>query len=739
MAKAYVETINRIPTLMIDGKPYFGNAVTVASNRDGILKLDEEYYRNLGKAGARIFFLICDTEFTKPDAYDLFKTEAEAILRAVPDAYIIPRVGLQPTKAWTDAHPDAMIGWSDGKKRVAYLRTESYTDYIGAYSLHSEEWRQDAGKALIDFCEKIEKESFADRIIGYFPAAGNTSEWLPSADFQAAHAEGAYYDTSENFMKEYRAYLEEKYGENAPEAVLPDYAARHYVLAFDAAVKNLNGGRPHHPAPEAPTEGKCHGSFADLEKDPRAVDFQMAWGDATAKSVLYFAGLIKERWPHKLTGAFYAYTRWVHMGGNFSGTGRILKDGRVDFCAAPGDYQNRQPGGWEALRAPSDSLRIHNMLFLAEDDTRTHRENLFYRSAYGVYDTDDAQNVMKRNFGKNLCSGNYAWWFDQHHGGGRFNDEAYFALMRRQFDIAREVSEKGRYKSNDIALIYDTESRMAASHDTSHHSVTVMKNFSLGKIGAPYDEYLLEDMENENMPDYKLYIFSAAYMMDEKKIAYVKKKLRKNHATALWLYGAGYIRSDGEKIMSCDNMRELTGFSVKSLSDYAYDSHFKICGTNAVTENLQRNHLYGQQDALMFGHQFLHTYEPRPYLCPLFYLDEKEEAFGKFCEGGRGAAGIKEFDGFTSIWCGAKYLQYDFIRAIALHAGCHIFSMDGDVIYEGSGFLTIHATSGGHKKIRLKEACTPYEVYEEKAYGEKTDILELDIEEGQTKMFRLQK
>ena len=39
--------------------------------------------------------------------------------------------------------------------------------------------------------------------------------------------------------------------------------------------------------------------------------------------------------------------------------------------------------------------------------------------------------------------------------------------------------------------------------------------------------------------DYKLYIFPAACMMNDKKIALIKKKLQKNHATALWLYGSG--------------------------------------------------------------------------------------------------------------------------------------------------------------------------------------------------------
>ena len=58
MAKAFVENINGAPTLVINDKPYFGNAITIANNRDGELKLDEEYLKNLGQSGIKIFSLI---------------------------------------------------------------------------------------------------------------------------------------------------------------------------------------------------------------------------------------------------------------------------------------------------------------------------------------------------------------------------------------------------------------------------------------------------------------------------------------------------------------------------------------------------------------------------------------------------------------------------------------------------------------------------------------------------------
>lgn len=60
------------------------------------------------------------------------------------------------------------------------------------------------------------------------------------------------------------------------------------------------------------------------------------------------------------------------------------------------------------------------------------------------------------------------------------------------------------------------------------------------------------------------------------------------------------------------------------------------------------------------------------------------------------------------------------------------------MIYAGSGFLTVHAAEHGQKTLYLPEKYTVEEVYEEKVYGKETDVLHLEMAEGETKMFRLQ-
>ena len=61
MTKAKVEKYNGAPSIMIDGVPYPPMMATVRTNKITELAVDEEYYKELGKSGIKIFFLICDT------------------------------------------------------------------------------------------------------------------------------------------------------------------------------------------------------------------------------------------------------------------------------------------------------------------------------------------------------------------------------------------------------------------------------------------------------------------------------------------------------------------------------------------------------------------------------------------------------------------------------------------------------------------------------------------------------
>ena len=75
-------------------------------------------------------------------------------------------------------------------------------------------------------------------------------------------------------------------------------------------------------------------------------------------------------------------------------------------------------------------------------------------------------------------------------------------------------------------------------------------------MGAPFDMYLLDDLANSKMADYKRYIFLNAFQVNKSIRAAVMKKVKRNDAVVVWCYASGYISIKGYGL---DGMEKLTG------------------------------------------------------------------------------------------------------------------------------------------------------------------------------------
>ena len=743
------------PAIMVDGKAYPPMMATIRTNNRENLVLDPDYFRELGNAGIRIFFLICDTEWLKPNALALFREEAEMLLSVVPDAYIVPRIGMHPTNEWIKAHPGECITYSDGSSPAVHLFTESYeTDLPAHYSLCSSEWRHDAGEALAETWRHLMELPYADRIIGCFLAAGGTSEWyyiLPTVKGDLA------LDHSDAFRRAFSAYLTEKYKtdealrarwhdpmatlENPP---IPEIDAHYYTEEVDCdaahpkCVMYSNA-----PVPPPYGNGTNIGSFVDMDKREDVFDFYRAWHNGTADSIIYFADIIKKLTPDRLVGAFYGSwgcTAYL-SNGTCGGTLKLLDSPSVDFLAAPGVYENRQPGGYVGQREFYDSFAIRNKIYIIEDDCRTHLENRYFQIQYGLYDLQDSVDVMKREFGRTLCEDVQAWWFDQLLGGKRYKHPALYELIQRQQEIAEEAYSLDRTTASEIALIFDEESAQAVSQQTTMELVEVLHNCEMSRIGAPVDQYYHNDMANPAMPAYKLYIFVNTMMLSDAERTAIREKLKREHAAALWLYGAGVLNPGRTPQFSPDYMQSLTGFPVKALYE-RFDARFRMENEHPLTEGLDRRYVFGtaaRPRYIPIGDSEQKRFES--YLYPLFYPDteagEKMDVCAHFVTSGVPAMAVKEEDGFVSIFYGAKCICSDILRAAARYAGCHIYSDSDDVLFANRNYLTFHSSSSGRKTVRFPATCSPFEVYEQKSYGENVTEITFDTYLGETKMFRL--
>lgn len=774
MPKARVESYNGSPAIMIDGKPYPPMFATIRTNNRDHMIIDSEYYKNLGKSGIKIYFLICDTEWLKPGAYDLFCEEAEILLREVPDAYIMLRIGMHPPVKWCSENPDETLTYSDGTKKPAHLYTESYeAEYPdGIYSFCSEKWRKDASKALIDTLEKIKASPYGDRIIGCFFAAGGTSEWyyITPTEYTKKSSycdsggwiqtrdtdyDNIYADLSPAFKKEFSKYLKEKYktDENLQKAwkdsdvtisepKIPDCDARYFIYGVDYDLKYPQSTYANVGAPQMPENGTNIGQFLDFDKRRDVFDFFRALHIGTANSVIHFGNVVKNYSKDMLTGAFYGSAGSTKFFG-FSQVGavdKILNSGVVDFLASPGVYENRQPGGFTGQRQNFDSFRLKNTMFIVEDDVRTHMENHANRSNFELYTFEDTANVMKREFGRNVCQDTQSWWFDQIIGGGRYKHEKIYDLIEKQQKIAKESYEFDRRKNSEIALICDEESYHVISDEATQQLMEIFRNYDADLVGAPCDRYLHNDMENPLMPDYKLYVFmNVLYLTDEEREA-IKKKLSKNHATALFMYASGIINPDKEASFDAKNVEDLTGIKTKRL-DGVFSGKFKVSGEHPIAKALKDDEFYGAFKRKMQYNVSGYNGKVRDIqsnLLPLIYAeDEESETVANFPDSQKAAISVKDNGDFISVYCGSKYADSDVVRAVARFAGCHIYTDTNDVLYANKNYITIHAASGGEKVITLPEERSAFEVYEEKYYSNNSKEIKLTLKKGETKMFKL--
>lgn len=741
MTKARIENYNGYPAFMIDGKAYPPMTATIRTIQFDNVQIDEEYYRELGKAGIKIFFLICDTMWLMPNALETFTREAEILLRVCPDAYIIPRISLHPPQWWMDENPDEIVSYSDGSKVKTLLYMETFRrEMDGMYSLASQKWREDAGRALIETVEELEKLPYADRIVGYFFSAGGTSEWYyinPIENFET----GAYGDTSKAFALQFQKFLDKKYGAGKVAAEIPGIESRFFAEKFDETVAHPPRLYATSPAPEPPSNGTNYGAFLDVNRHMHTADFYRAWHLATADSIIYFAKLLKDRNPDQIVGSFYGSWGWSEIiwASNAAGVLNILDSGYVDMLANPGVYENRQPGGFTGQRQMADSYRLRNTIYMIEEDTRTHAENRHFGDLAEMYTMEDTINVLKRDFGRNICEDLQAWWFDQHVGGGRYKFPEVYRLFARQQEIAHEAYEKDRRKGSEIAFIYDEESVHIVSKQTTTETMELVRNYEIARIGAPVDQYFHNDMANPDMPDYKLYVFFNIYSLTTKEREEIRKKLAKNHAVALFLYAPGIINPDAETPLDVRHVTELTGIQCSSLLEKWSPKFTVIPGTHPIADALEENRIYGFFDRVEKNNiSFVPRHTAQSYLCPVIYTEDDDAVVAARFKGNRlPAVTVKETEDFTSVLCGSKFINADFLRETARFAGCHIFEEDGNVVYANRNYITVHASKTGDITLKLPQKATVTEVYENKVYAENTDTFSLPMVLGETKMFAL--
>lgn len=428
--RSEIKSINGLPALSVDGRPLPEMAYITyipENNR----------YADFASAGVKLYsvnlnfsempinenapVLVFQKGFFEKETPDfsIVNNNFDAILSACPDAYIFPRVNVNLSREWEKAHPDELCEYGkNGRTRASFA---------------SNLWAEEVKKCLIQLIKYIENSPYAERVIGYQLAGGNTDEWFPfdSYGFYGKRAKAKFLKYCEdNQCKK----TEENYYKFASETI----ADR--IIEFAQTVKNA-------------TESK------------------------------------------KLVGAFYGYTIGCpHRTQCHLALGRLLESDSVDFLCSPLTYVHGRQAGLDTYpMIPVGSVKLHNKLYFSENDIRTHlsrpvspHPNYSVKIWTGPKKSISLEQ-LKLNFCRALIYGNGMWWFDM--WGGWYKDTDFMQAFSRMAEICKDGMDKPEC---EVAVFTDESCYFGLP---SHKNIIWNTCNQLGLTGAMNEVFLASDFD----------------------------------------------------------------------------------------------------------------------------------------------------------------------------------------------------------------------------------------------------
>jgi hypothetical protein len=726
---AQVKTHHGSPALFLDGKPAFAGLMCGASPEPDSYILSD-CARLYAEAGIHLFAFGIGTLGAPPEwcgpgpgrtvHYDFSTLEQRLnhIILSDPQARFHFRVHIEMPAWWQAIYPGECEIGSDGK-----LKGQSYASSI---------WRAQVKDFFIQLITHLQHIGMADRVLAYQPLGGGSGEWVKGETNMASLTA----DYSEPMRAHFRNWLRQAYSSdptNTPiEALRTAWNQPH--INFETV----------EVPPAAQQLSSTHGVFRHPSQEQWTLDYFHCLSDLVSDLIIDYCATIKQAaGKNVLTGAFYGYLLDLAWNAGFFGEGadsgystyqrsghlglrRVLASPDVDFLVSPYSYGFRGIGGHGASMIPTASARLHGKLVLVEDDTRTHTFNDPVNFGK-VHTVSDSFALLKRNLAYVLTENSGIWW-----GGGSGTaanpetnpamEPAYQPLLRRFQEIGTFATTLERQSAAQIAVLLDDESLYYEScqNDLDVPLIFQQRLWGLPRLGAPIDTYLLQDLIEDRLPPYPLYIFLNAFHLNRARRNALKQQLQRAGSTALWIYAPGYLAEEP----SLEAMTDLTGFTFAK-GDHPWGPLMHLTDlSHPITQGLPVDLTWGTNARLS---PIFHLQDPAARI-----LGNVVYSQGRCCPG----FAVKQVAGTTSIYSAAPNLPAPLLRGIARFAGVHLYNNDGDVLYASRQLLGVHTAPGGERVYHLPhEVESVYDLFEQKTIANRCTQFQVTLEPRSTRLF----
>jgi hypothetical protein len=569
----------------------------------------------------------CWTPSEKPVDWSPLDNLCRQIIAVNPKVLLVPRVGADAPDWWLRRHPRACMVY-DGDKVVYHscVSDRAYRADVCAY------------------LEKISRhllETFPDRFAGIHPCGQNTGEWF-------------YLNSWERPLSGY------------------DQATR---TAFRRWLKSRGD-------PQAGTaERRAHpnGLLRDPAREMRLLDFARFQQQEMAEHVAAMAAACRRGTDgRKLVLFFYGYlfefpplSNGAPTSGHYA-LSSLLKGRDIDILCSPISYTDREWIGTAPSMTAAESVGRAGILWLNEDDSRTFldpRKEEHVQEG-GLVDLEQTRQVMRRNTAQAAIRGFGTWWMDLP-AQGWFNDARIWQEMALLRPLDDAMLVRGGPFAPGIAAVVDEESMCHLPGGSAPLAGDLIYDAraALGRCGAPYGQYLLDDVLVDRVPA-KLQVFLSAWALTPEKRAALTRR-RSSGSVRVWCYAPGYLYPDRADIAG---IKEVTGFEAKAAN----------VATAEATPTAAGKRL-----------GLVAPWGPKQAIRPLFSVTASaDETLATYSDGAPAVA-LRRSEKGIDVFLGVPQLTHELIRALAKVTGVHLFTEGKATVWAAEGYISLQAHETG--------------------------------------------
>ena len=621
--------------------------------------------------------------------------ELRKLLALNPRAYVLPRLFAAAPEWWIQANPGEQCRYSGGQTNKP---RESFA---------SQKCREECGQAYRRAVRHMLDADYGKRLMGIHVTNGPWGEnFYWDAYFSQAKPPAAS-DVSEPMRGRLIAYLRGKYGNDV--ARLRD-AWKDPALTFEAV-----------QVPRAEQRARTTaGAWRDPRQSRAVMDYFECHNEVAVEMLDHYCRIVKEESRGTLpTAAFFGYTMdedWP-IECDHRGVAKLLRLDSVDMLSAPHTYYRRALGGDGEMRQYLASAALHGKLFIDEGDDQTYLEKRKPKPdrRCHVNTVEETQALLYREFGNTVTHGVGLWYMDLN--GGWFRDPVLVDTVGRMKKWADVAMSHSRRRNAQVAVISAPESEFYLGYRrTPANEISYgLYHDQMGEFyrtGAPFDWYLVDDLEAIRDKGYKVFVFLDCFYLTSEQRKTIEG-LRSGGRTLLWFYAPGYAAQED---LSLARMEGLTGFRFEQSEEGPLKG--VMCGSGAEVG-------IGKTQKTVF------TVRPEDGV--------RELARGVGPLKDKTVMAAKKHPGWTSVFSAIPGVSADLLRTLYRDAGVHVYADEGDVLSANASWLMLHTKTAGRKQVILPNKCRKItEITTEKIIAENVRTFSIDLSKHSTAVFLLE-